>query len=117
MNIDLKETFEIVENGTSYMVPQYHVVDGEGLVEIDNGGVNIDFVRGSKLAEEEVEKRAGTLHEHLLAVQIHDLKFKNGLVPSRETSIAITKLEEALQWLRSRQIDRAKREVLGTYKK
>jgi hypothetical protein len=40
-------------------------------------------------------KDEGTLHEHLLAMMIMDLKFKNTLVPSREGSLIITKLEEA----------------------
>ncbi len=116
MNIDLKESFAIVEEGTAYMVPQYEVVDGQGIVEVPEQH-GIHFVRGSKLRDEEVPKRVGTLHEHLLSVIIHDLKFKNGLVPSREGAIVITKLEEALHWLRARQIDRTKREVVGTYQK
>jgi len=62
-------------------------------------------------------KDEGTLHEHLLAMMIMDLKFKNTLVPSREGSLIITKIEEAQQWVLKRQIDRKKREVQGTYKK
>lgn len=115
MNLDLKEHFEIVENGTTYLLPTYEVVDGKGIVETEES-LKINFVRGSKLADEDVEKRVGTLHEHLLSMMIHDLKFKNGLVPSREGALVITKLEEALHWLRARQIDRVKREVVGTYK-
>lgn len=115
MNLDLKEHFEIVENGTTYLLPTYEVVDGKGIVETKES-LKINFVRGSKLADEDVEKRIGTLHEHLLAMMIHDLKFKNSLVPSREGALVITKLEEALHWLRARQIDRVKREVVGTYK-
>ena len=115
MNLDLKEHFEIVENGTTYLLPTYEVVDGKGIVETEEL-LKINFVRGSKLADEDVEKRIGTLHEHLLAMMIHDLKFKNSLVPSREGALVITKLEEALHWLRARQIDRVKREVVGTYK-
>lgn len=115
MILDLKEEFEVVENGTTYLLPTYKVVDGKGIVETEES-VTINFVRGSKIADEDVEKRVGTLHEHLLAMMIHDLQFKNKLVPSREGSLVITKLEEALHWLRARQIDRAKREVVGTYK-
>jgi len=48
-------------------------------------------------------------------MMIHDLKFKNQLVPSREGSLVITKLQEALGWLRQRQIDRQQRKVDGTY--
>lgn len=117
INLDLKEDFKIVEEGAVYDLPLYKVVDGEGLVQISNGGQGIHFVRGSKVGDEDVEKRDGTLHEHLIAMMIHDLKFKNNLVPSHETSQVILKLEEALNWQRARSIDRAKRQVQETYKK
>lgn len=116
MNIKLKEDFEILENGTRYNLPKYRVVDGKG-IERTGDFLSLEFVRGSKLGSENVEKKEGTLHEHLLSAMIHDLKFKNSLVPSREGSIVITKLQEALQWLRERQIDRVKRDVEGTYQK
>lgn len=116
MNIKLKEHFEIIENGVEYALPEYKVVDGKGIEETGQS-VIVKFVRGSKLADEEVEKKEGTLHEHLLSMMIHDLQYKNGLVRSREGALVITKLQEALSWLRERQIDRQKRNVLGTYKK
>lgn len=116
MNIDLKEDFIEYEKGTSYGLPTYSIVDNVG-IQRTGDTLLLDFVRGSKLGEEDVEKRIGTLHEHLLSVMIHDLKFKNSLVPSREGALVITKLEEALGWLRQRQIDRIKRNVEGTYKK
>ena len=117
MNIELKEHFKIIEEGTQYELPVYEVVDGLGIKEVECPGLLIGFVRGSKLKDEEVQKRIGTLHEHLLSCMIYDLKYKNGLVPSREGSLVITKLEEALGWLRQRQVDRIKRDVVGTYKK
>ena len=115
MILDLKEEFEIVENGTTYLLPTYEVVDGKGIIKTEES-LKVNFVRGSKLADEDVEKRVGTLPEHLVSMMIHDLKYKNGLVPSREGTLVITKLEEALHWLCARQIDRVKREVVGTYK-
>lgn len=125
MEINLKEGFDIIEEGTKYSLPVYDVVEGKGIVKVEDTGEEndpfqtqiINFVRGSKLGDEEVDKKRGTLHEHLLSMMIHDLKFKSSLVPSRESSIVVTKLEEALMWLRERQIDRVKREVEGTYKK
>jgi hypothetical protein len=117
MNIDLKEHFYIVEEGTTYELPVYEVVEGKGIVELEKESQVLHFVRGSKINDVDVEKRVGTLHEHLMSVMIYDLKLKNKLVPSRETAIVITKLEEALHWLRHRQIDRLKREVEGTYNK
>ena len=77
----------------------------------------LDRLPRQQLGDDEVEKAEGTLIEHYLAVLIHDLSFKNDLNGSRNISLAITKLEEALHWQRARQIDRVKREVVGTYKK
>lgn len=116
MNIDLKDSFEIIEEGTIYGLPVYEVIDGKG-IEDTGGKVIVEFVRGSKLKDEDVEKREGTLHEHLLSMMIHDLKYKNSLVPSREGALVITKLEEAYLWLLKRQIVRENAGTLGTYKK
>ncbi len=116
MEIDLKENFLTIEEGTHYQLPCYQVIDGKGIERVASF-VDLKFVRGSKLKDEEVERREGTLHEHVLSVIISDLKYKNTLVPNREGSLVITKIEEALHWLRQRQIDRKKREVQGTYKK
>ena len=117
MQIELKDTFEIVEEGTRYRLPQYDVVDGQGIVEADGAYTTIEFVRGSRLADEQVERRRGTLHEHLLGMMIHDLKYKSSLVPSPETAQAIAKLQEAQSWLLTRQIDRQRKGTLGTYQK
>ena len=112
----LREHFEVVEEGAYYRLPEYEVIDGEGIVETGDS-VDLRFVRGSKLKGEEVVRKKGTLHEHLLSAMIVDLKYKNSLVPSRESSLVITRLEEALNWLRQRQVDRLKRKVQGTYQK
>jgi len=116
IKLELKENFETVEEGTHYRVPQYKIVDGKGIVEIETM-LDIKFVRGSKLKDEEVEKREGTLPEHLLSVMITDMKFKNSLVPCSESSQAITSMQNALNWMRQRQVDRIQRQVQGTYKK
>ena len=116
MNIDLKNDFEIIEDGVHYRIPEYKVVDGKGIEKTGNY-MDIKFVRGSKLKDENVEKKEGTLHEHILAVLIHDLNFKHKLVPSREGAITLTKLQEAIQWLWQRQVDRIMKGIIGTYKK
>lgn len=116
MYIELKDSFEIIEEGAQYSIPQYSVVKGKGLQQ-DECGLAINFVRGSKAEDESVIARTGTLHEHLLAVMIHDLEYKQGLVPSEETKLAIQKLKEAQMYLLSRQIRRLKEGTLGTYKK
>jgi hypothetical protein len=129
IEIDLKDDFKIIEDGCRYHLPEYEVIEGEGLkltegAKASNGEyykipmpVEIRFVRGSKLGSDDVKPKKGTLHEHLLKMMIHDLNFKNKLVPSRETSLAITKLEEAYNFLLQRQISRVKEGTLNTYKK
>lgn len=57
----------------------------------------------------------GCHNEDLLAIVIDRLQHLNqGQFACRENSIAITKLEEALMWLRKRTDDRVKRGVEGT---
>lgn len=111
-----KRIFKTLEQGTTYALPVWKVEDGVGIVEVGEDFL-IKFVRGSKLKDEDVEKREGILHETLLSMIIEDLKFKNSLVPSRESSVAITKLQEALMWMEERQRDREARNTVGTYKK
>lgn len=102
--------------GTVYILPEYRVVEGKGLEKTETSQI-IAFVRGSKLGSENVEPNDGILHEALLSMQIHDLKHKNQLVPSRETAIVITKLEEALMWMQARQNRRQQEGTQGTYQK
>lgn len=116
LTLSLKEDFTTLEEGTQYLLPMYQVIDGKGIERIGKE-MKINFVRGSKLKGEDVPRREGTLHEHLLAMMIKDLQYKNSLVPSREGSLVITKLQEALGWLRQRQVDRIQRNVEGTYQK
>ena len=59
----------------------------------------------------------GTTNEEVLEVLINRLQVLSAKLPSRETSIAITKLEEALMWLNKRTADRVKRNVEGTHQK
>lgn len=124
-----KRQFEIIEEGTTYKLSNWRVVEGIGIVDLqkspsaeddtpDTATTTIQFVRGSKApGGEDVEKRDGIMHETLLAMMIFDLKYKNGLVPSREGSLAITKLEEALLWMEERQRAREAAGTAGTYKK
>jgi hypothetical protein len=112
----MKRNFETIEQGTEYTIPNYEVIDGQG-IQLTGTTQTIKFVRGSKLKEEEVEKREGTLHEHLLSMIIEDLKYKNNLVPSRESALVITKLEEARMWMEERQRSREASGTSGTYQK
>lgn len=109
-----KRGFKTVEKGTRYELPVYRVVDGKGIEETGET-LSLKFVRGSKLADENVEKREGTLHEHLLSCMIEDLKFKMSLVPSDETKLVVTHLQEAQHWLEEREKARTAAGVVGTY--
>lgn len=56
------------------------------------------------------------IEEDVMPVLIQHLKNLNGVLPSRETSCAITKLEECKMWLGERKRNREAQNVLGTYK-
>ena len=58
----------------------------------------------------------GLSDEAVLAVIIDRLEqFQEGGLHNRHTAVALTKLEEALMWLRRRKEDRRSRQVEGTY--
>ena len=60
--------------------------------------------------------RNGVYVEDLIEVAIGRLSGYNRELPSRETSVAITKLQEALMWLDARRADREARGVWSTDK-
>lgn len=71
----------------------------------------IDFQKGP-IKENGVN---GCQNEDLIAVVIDRLQgFQSGEFSCRENAIALTKLEEALLWLRKRTMDREARGVEGT---
>ena len=58
----------------------------------------------------------GVMNEDLIAMVIDRLEsFQQSEFKCRENAIAITKLEEALLWLRKRTMDREARKVEGTH--
>lgn len=63
---------------------------------------------------EQVEN--GAYVEWIIECAIAQLRAKNLILPCRENALALTKLEEALLWLKARQDDRAARGVAGTDK-
>ncbi len=114
---DKRNTVQVRELGTAYNLDEFEVVDGKGIQPTGNT-VHLVFVRGDKEDNGvKIPRVSGILHESLLTAMIEDLKYKNGLVPSREGALALTKLQEALHWMEERQRDRAKRNVQGTYQK
>lgn len=62
------------------------------------------------------EMTAGIQSEQLLIALIDRHKKLNAVFPSREGSLAITKMEEALQWLEARVKERINRDVMGKLK-
>jgi hypothetical protein len=58
-------------------------------------------------------EKNGIFIEDLIILTILKLESYNKQFPCRENSLAITKLEESLQWLTSRKADREARNVYG----
>lgn len=104
----------VVTPKAQYDVPVYKVTN-EGLE--DAGIYRLDFCKGSK-DDESIPRQTGFFTETLIAVAKKYLEENNvGDLATRETSMAITKLDEALMWIQKRADDRKERGVQGTYKK
>lgn len=103
----------VVPKGT-YSIPSYRVTN-EGIE--DAGDITVQFCKGSK-SDENIPRSEGPFTETLIAVAKRYLEENNvGELATRETSTAITKLDEALMWLNKRAEDRKLRGVQGTYQK
>lgn len=81
--------------------------------EDKEGGQTIQFIEKEKQGDSFVTVNDGTTNEELIEILIDRLQVMASKFPSRETSIAITKLDEALLWLNKRTSDRIKRGVEG----
>jgi hypothetical protein len=107
------QAINAIVEGATYEIPTYKVTN-EGMV--DGEGTTITFCKGNK-EDEQVLRQEGVFTETLLKVCKSYLESVNvGAMASRETSMCITKLDEALMWLNKRAEDRKQREVQGTYK-
>lgn len=105
---------EALVPGYAYTIPVY-MVSNDGITDICEIGVH--FCRGDK-NDETKPRQEGIFVESLIEVIVDRLKTVNvGDLASRETSTAITKLEEAMMWLGKRSEDRKARGVEQTYKK
>lgn len=108
------QQIEVIKEKATYRVPFFKVTN-DGLE--DAGFMPIEFCKGNK-ADEMVDRQDGLFTETIIAVAKKYLEDNNvGELSSRETSTAITKLDEALMWLGKRAADRAARGVQGTYQK
>jgi hypothetical protein len=104
----------VVEPKATYEIPAY-MVTSDGIDEV--GVYRIEFCKGNK-ADESVHRQVGVFTESLIAAAKKYLEENNvGDLATRETSMAITKLDEALLWIGKRAADRQRRGVQGTYQK
>ena len=105
---------EVVKEGAEYILPTYKVT--ENGIE-DGAGKSIKFCKGDK-SNPAVFRQEGFFTESVIQVAKEYLESVNkGDMATRETSMAITKLDEALMWIKKRADDRIERGVQATYKK
>jgi len=100
----IKKLVEYRQNGVADDYRE-HIDDKEVL--------HVKFQQGGTATTE----RNGVFIEDLLIVAHAKLNEYNNHLPSRENSLALTKIEEALQHLHTRKIDREARGVYGTESK
>ena len=106
--------FEIEREGSTYNLPTYTVGEN-GLEQLDDMYV-VEFVKGNIDGPE--FRQDGIITENLLTMVAEHLKLLNvGELRNRDTSLAITHIEDAVLRLENRKRDRQMRKVLGTYKK
>lgn len=100
--------------GAAYNVPTYKV-GSEGIE--DGHGIQIVFCKGNKEDETSL-RQEGVFTETLVQVAKQYLESVNvGQMATRETSMVITKLDEALMWIAKRSEDRKLRGAQATYQK
>ncbi|MEI6100830.1 MAG: ABC transporter ATPase [Eubacteriales bacterium] len=106
--ITQKYTYIAHEDDIRFNAPHHFIVNRVG----DDCTVGvIDFQEGP-IKENGVN---GVANEDLIAMVIARLQgFQNSEYACRENAVAVTKLEEALMWLRKRTLDREARQVEGT---
>jgi hypothetical protein len=101
-----------ITEGATYHIPTY-VIDNEGAK--DGNGLVLQFCKGNKL-DESALRQEGVFTETLIQAAKQYLESVNvGAMATRETSMVITKLDEALMWIDKRSNDRKIREVQNTY--
>ena len=105
---------EEVVKGAIYKVPTFKIT--ENGVE-DGSGIEIVFCKGNK-EDPTALNQEGLFTETIVQVAKEYLESVNvGNLATRETSMVITKLDEALMWIDKRAQDRKRRNVQATYNK
>jgi len=111
----LNESIEIKANkpgpgGASHYY-EFWIREGENTARVGT----LQFQEGPRNVE---GSTPGLTSAAVVAALVDHLSgFQKGEYANRETALAITKLEEALHWIRHRADERASRNVLGTYAK
>lgn len=93
-----------------------HRYEMENFENKNEPGQILQFIQKEPVTEGSTELKTisdGTTNEEVLAVLIDRVQKLNAKLPCRETSIAITKMDEALMWFEKRTRDRVKRGVEG----
>lgn len=100
--------------GATYNVPTFKVTN-EGIE--DGTGIDIVFCKGNK-EDDSVLRQEGVFTETLIQTAKQYLESVNvGTMATIDTSMVITKLDEALMWINKRAEDRKIRGVQATYQK
>jgi hypothetical protein len=104
------------EPGDGGACHEYEVVNKNTFTEGEEPYAKVSFQNGP--INENKDGVNGCSNEALLAIVIDRLEgFSTGPYPSRETSVALRKCQEALMWLEQRTKDRARRGVEGKHLK
>ena len=104
----------VMNGGASYRLPTY-VITNEGIK--DGEGMVLHFCKGNK-EDETAFRQEGVFTESVLqAVKMYLESVNVPPLASRETSMVITKTDEALFWQKKRADDRVLKGIQGTYKK
>jgi len=104
---------ETIIEGATYRVPTYKVTN-DGIQ--DGNGIDIVFCKGNRDSEQDL-RQEGMFTETLLQVALQYLQSVNvGDMASRDTSLAITHIEDALFRIGKRAEDRKLRGVTASYK-
>lgn len=108
------KAIEAIIEGATYKVPTFKVTN-DGIE--DGPGIEIVFCKGNK-EDDSVLRQEGLFTETLIQTAKQYLESVNvGQMATRETSMVITKLDEALMWINKRAEDRKLRGVQATYQK
>lgn len=105
---------KVLVPGHTYLVSNFET-DTDG-----HDGQVIQFIHKEPIEEGSTTLKTltnGTTNEELMEILLDRLEFANKKLPSRETALAITNLEQALMWCLRRTSKRKARGVEGTMAK